>query len=117
ITSSGMPENESLLPQHLADLRKSGLSDEQIARCRFRSLEAAASIQNVLRWRGHGGDLGPCLAIPFLDATGKFTGYYRLKPDCPRKTEEDGKPIKYESPKGLSNRAYFPPGALSALHD
>jgi putative DNA primase/helicase len=109
--------NEKILPQHLADLRKSGLSDATIAACAFRSLEAPASVQEVLRWMRYRGELGPCLCIPFIDAEGKPTGYCRLKPDRPRKSKEDGKPIKYESPKGCANRAYFPPRTLAALRD
>jgi putative DNA primase/helicase len=109
--------NGKLLPQHLADLRKSGLSDEQIARCGFHSLQAPARIQTALRWKRYGGELGPCLAIPFLDGAGKKTDYLRLKPDRPRKAKEDGKPIKYESPKGAGNRAFFPPATLAALQN
>ena len=106
-----------LTPRHLADLRASGLSDQQIARCGFRSLQAPASIQAALQWKRYNGELGDCLCIPFINAEGKATGYVRLKPDRPRKGREDAKPIKYESPKGSSNRAYFPPGTVAALHD
>ncbi len=109
--------NGRLLPQHLADLRKSGLSDEQIARCSFHSLQAPVSVQEALHWNRYKGELRDCLAIPFVDAEGKPTGYVRLKPDCPRKGKQDGKPIKYESPKGSTNRAFFPPGTLAALKD
>ncbi len=107
--------NRRLLPQHLADLRKSGLTDATIAACGFRSLEAPASVQDALCWKLYRGELGPCLCIPFPDAEGKPTGYCRLKPDKPRKGKEDGKPRKYESPKGSTNRAYFPPGTRAAL--
>jgi P4 family phage/plasmid primase-like protien len=107
--------NGRLLPQHLADLRKSGLTDATIAACGFRSLEAPASVQDVLRWKRYRGELGPCLCIPFADGEGKPTGYCRLKPDRPRSGKENGKPIKYESPKGAANLAYFPPATLAAL--
>jgi putative DNA primase/helicase len=106
-----------VLPQHLADLRNSGLSDEQIRLCSFYSLQAPASIQQVLKWKRYKGELGDCLAIPFRNGEGETKGYVRLKPDRPRKSREDGKPIKYESPKGAANRAYFPPGTLAALRD
>ena len=109
--------NDRLLPQHLADLRKSGLSDEQIERCGFHSLQNAVSVQKALRWRHYHGELGDCLAIPFCDADGKGLDYCRLKPDRPRRAKKDGKPIKYESPKGVSNRAYFPPNTLAALQN
>ena len=105
-----------LTQRHLTDLRASGLSDQQIARCGFHSLQAPARIQAALRWHRYKGELGDCLAFLFVDAEGKATGYIRLKPDRPRKSK-DGKPIKYESPKGAGNRAFFPPGTLAALKD
>src|SRR5438445_3922347 len=106
-----------LTPRHLADLRASGLTDETIAANGFDSLQAPASVQTALRWKRYRGELGDCLRISFRDADGKPLEYSRLKPDCPRRGKEDGKPIKYESPKGSANRAYFPPGTLAALHD
>ncbi len=106
-----------LTPRHLADLRKSGLSDEQIARCGFYSLKVPASVQKALRWKRYDGDLGDCLCIPFRDAEGNPVDYRRLKPDRPRRGTGEGKPVKYESPKGASNRAYFPPGTSVALKD
>jgi putative DNA primase/helicase len=94
----------------LADLKRSGLSDEQIQRCGFRTLFSPAQIADVLRW-GHTEvrSLGNCLYLPFFDAKGEPTGYGRLKPSKPRNDRATGKPVRYESPKGSSNRAYFPP--------
>jgi P4 family phage/plasmid primase-like protien len=115
LNGNGRTVSGKLLPQHLADLHKSGLTDATIAACGFCSLQASASVQDALRWKRYRGELGPCLCIPFADAEGKPSGYCRLKPDRPRKGKEDGKPIKYESPKGASNRAYFPSGTLPAL--
>jgi putative DNA primase/helicase len=106
-----------LRPQHLADLRNSGLSDQQIAACGFCSLQTPAGVQKALRWKRYDGDLGDCLAIPFVDAQARPTEYVRLKPDRPRKAKDNGKPIKYESPKGVSNHAYFPPGTRKTLSD
>jgi putative DNA primase/helicase len=45
-----------------------------------------------------------------------LSGYRRLKPDRPR-NGKNGKPAKYEAPKGLPNRAYFPPGTIAAIAD
>jgi putative DNA primase/helicase len=78
-------------------------------------LRTATDVERVLRWRRYDGRLGECLCIPFTGPDGKPVGYARLKPDRPRNSNEDGKPIKYESPKGSSNRAYFPPGTGAAL--
>src|SRR5262249_34362777 len=114
---NGRREGGYLLPQHLADLRKSGLSDATIRDCGFGSLTARGHVWRAFNWEtDYMGQLGPCLASPFFDAEGKPTGYCRLKPDKPRKGK-DGKPVKYESPRGVPNQPYFPPGTLAALRD
>jgi hypothetical protein len=118
----GLPDD--LLPQHRKDLDNSGLSPEQIDLCGFYSITDPREIAEVLGWDGMmyttavtgARALGACLAIPFYDADGNFTGYTRLKPDKSR-TEKDGKPVRYESPRGKPNRAYFPPVNRAALSD
>jgi hypothetical protein len=109
-----MHVHTNLLPQHRADLERSGLSDEQISACGFYSVTDPSQVAELLRWKRPASQLGPCLAIPFHGADGA-NGYVRLKPDTPRKGKGDGKPIKYESPLGLPNRLYVPPGTRSAL--
>jgi hypothetical protein len=107
-----------LLPQHLADLRRSGLSDDQIAACGFYSVADPSGVARLLGWRSPARRLGPCLAIPYPGPDGQPTGYVRLKPDRPRAAKQDGKPIKYESPVGQGNRLYVPPHTRQALaHD
>jgi len=106
-----------LLPQHLDDLRRSGLSDEQIAACKFLSLNDAKRIDRLLGWKVSEKGVTCGLAIPFPGDDGKLNGYGRLKPDKPRLSPKDGAPVRYESPKGKTNRAYFPPGTLAALGD
>jgi hypothetical protein len=92
---------------HLADLRKSGLSDETISACLFYSTENPKTIREILRWPTYGGGLGDCLVIPFFERDGTQNCYARLKPGQPR--DKDDKKVRYESPQGLANRAYFPP--------
>jgi hypothetical protein len=104
-----------LLPQHLEDLRRSGLSDLTIRACKFRSVEDPHEISRILRWDRPADNLGPCLVFPFLDAHGRDTGRQRVKPDRPRTF--DGKSVKYESAKGLPNLPHFPPGIAAALAD
>jgi hypothetical protein len=121
-----------LLPQHLADLRKSGLTDETVAACGVYSEADPRRVKELL-----GGylnvkaaaALGPCLAFPFLAADGSPMTwlpegakggaaprpFVRLKPDRPR--NRDGKAVKYESPHKGGNRAYLPPGVGAALAD
>jgi hypothetical protein len=102
-----------LLPQHLADLRRSGLTDETIDRCRFYSVIDDRSAERALQAKPPPG-LVPALAIPFTGPGGYLNGYVRLKPDNQR-PDEHGKPVKYESPRGVPNRAYFPPDTLPVL--
>jgi hypothetical protein len=111
------PATGLLLPQHLADLRRSGLSDDQIQACCFHSLQANEDVQQALRWSRYSGSLGPCLCIPYRHADGAVNGYCRLKPDRPRRDRGKDQPVKYEAPKGLPNRAYFPPGTVAILAD
>jgi hypothetical protein len=107
-----------LLPHHLADLRRSGLSDEQIAACGFRSTTDRKEIGSILNWNGYNGRLGPCLVIPYFNPNGPFSGYSRIKPDRPlARKGQKGKAPKYESPVGQGNHAYFPPSFADALAD
>lgn len=106
-----------LLPQHLADLRASGLSDDQIERCGFYSESDPAAVAKLLGRtdRAAVAALGPCLCIPFRGPDGRPLGYVRCKPDRPRR--DGDKAVKYESPVGRSNRVYLPPGTRAALAD
>ncbi len=106
---------DPLLPQHLADLTRSGLSDEQIRRCGFRSESDPSAVAELLGWKTPAKYLGPCLCIPFPAPDGKATRYVRVKPDRPRTL--NGKTAKYESPRKAPNRAYLPPGTRAALAD
>src|SRR4051812_43697384 len=92
----------SLLPQQLADLRRSGLADEQIRACGIYSAADPAEIARLLRWARCAAALAPCLAFPYLGADGRPTGYVRVKPDRPRR-DKRGKPVKYESPRGVAS--------------
>src|SRR5262249_50155843 len=107
-----------LLPQHLQDLRASGLSDATIEVCGFISTDKPDVIGQLLNWRSAAADLGPCLVIPFRRPDGPpipLAEFCRLKPDKPR--TRDGRPVKYEQPVGKPLHAYFPPGTIAALAD
>jgi hypothetical protein len=119
-----------LLPQHRADLEKSGLRGEIIAASGVYSENNPERVKEVL---GNylsaktARAMGPCLAFPFCDADGQPMTwpprdenvtprpFVRLKPDKPR--QRDGKPVKYESPLKSGNRIYIPPGVGAALTD
>jgi hypothetical protein len=114
LSPSGLP----LQSQHLADLQRSGLNADTIQAAALHSVETRR-VRELLNWNLAMRDgLGACLAIPFFDLDGNGTSLVRLKPDQPRK-DRDGKPIKYESPKGSTNLPYFPPlgAVLAAIKD
>lgn len=93
--------------RHIAELRKSGLTDQTILAAGLRS-DRDQSITEILGWRpkAHSWDAG--LVFPFRNADTSDSKYARVKLDYPR-LAGDGKPIKYESPRKQQNRAYFPP--------
>ena len=106
-----------LTPAHLADLRRSDLSDNQIRACGFRTETDPKAVATLLGWTSPAKTLGPCLLIPFFGAAGEPLDYTRAKPNRPQAAKGDGKPIKYESPRKKANGAYFPPGTRAALAD
>jgi putative DNA primase/helicase len=103
-----------LLPHHLDDLRKSGLTDETIAKADVYSEVDYRKISTLLNWRRPQKTLAPALVFPFYDENGR-NGFYRIKPDRPR--VRDKKPFKYESPFGGGNKPYYPPDVIEVLHD
>ncbi|MBI5763658.1 MAG: DUF3854 domain-containing protein [Planctomycetes bacterium] len=105
--------NLPLDERHLADLRKSGLSDETIQAAGLYSAKGDA-IRDILGWQEKAGAWGLAMVFPYRSADGADTGYARTKPDFPR-TNKDGKQVKYESPVKQQNRAYFPPGLTAAF--
>ena len=110
-----MPAVPLLLPHHRADLRGSGLSDAQVAACGFYSESDPAAVARLLNRTDQAVvALGPCLCLPFVAAVGRAPEYVRCKPDRPR-AGDTGKPVKYESPVGVPNRAYVPPATRAAL--
>lgn len=110
---------EHLHPNHLADLRASGLHDATIAAHGFQTIYDPEIVKTTLNWSSveRAAELGPCLEIPFFDAAGKRTAFSRLKPLTPREAESDGKvrSVKYEQPMRVGSRAYFPLGLSEAL--
>ncbi len=107
-----------LLPAHLADLARSGLTAEQAAAAGLYSETDPAAVSRLLGWDKPAAALGPALVFPYLDASGRPTGYARLKPTTPRADKKSpGRAIKYEAPRRQANRAYVPPGTRGPLAD
>lgn len=101
-----------LLPHHLAELRRSGLSDATIKAAGIRSETKPERIAALLDCRKFPAKCAPAIVFQFRDAEGR-NGYARCKPDHPR--QSGGKPVKYESPRGRPNEIYLPPGVAELL--
>ena len=122
-----------LTPAHLADLRKSGLSDATVAAAGLCSCSEPALLSRLLRYKGRrpAAALGSCLLIPFrepdgtpmrhADLDGQPIDYVRVKPEHPPiyTDEATGKEraAKYLTAKGAPVRVYFPPGLPPELTD
>lgn len=108
-----------LAASHLADLRKSGLSDEQIAACGFRTTYDLKEVAKFLRWK-NADSLGACLLIPYRRPDGSpipLAEFVRLKPDKPFDRKNGKEPPKYESPIGGGIHLFHPPGTCPKLQD
>ena len=103
-----------LLPQHLADLRKSGLTDDTIRAAEIVSEFDVTRVKALLDTKQFAQRCLPVLVFPYKDAEGR-NGYCRVKPDHPRTS--GGKLVKYESPRGQPNQIYLPPGVADVLAD
>jgi hypothetical protein len=73
----------TLTPAHLADLRRSGLSDETIAACGFYSEDHPLKLSGILQ-RRYPKSRGGALVLPFRDHNGELNGFKRVKPDNPQ---------------------------------
>jgi hypothetical protein len=90
---------------HMADLRRSGLTDETIADAGIYSADAVVIAELLGGWDiGCGG-----MVIPYPHAP----DYVRIRPDTPV-TMPDGTMAKYLSRPGAHNLPYVPPGTQRA---
>ena len=104
------PPIRSLSDKHRAELRASGISDDIISRAGLYT-ESGEAVAKLIGSRDlAGGSWADVLVFPFRFPTQNGNAAYaRIKPDFPR-IDRKGKTVKYESPSGQTNRAYFPPG-------
>jgi len=116
-TEAAVFNGRKLHPNHLDDLRRSGLTDATIEAAKLYSEHRHTEIGVSLNWAKPPKRLGSVLVFPFHRPDGAYTGYCRVKPDTPRVDKASGKPIKYESPRGRGNEIYFPPGIAAAIED
>ena len=95
-----------LAKRHRDELRASGISDEMITASGIRTV-SGEEVCRILNWSQDAGTVGTGWALPF-DEPDADDCSYQVKLDEPR--PRGGDIIKYESPLGSGNRAYFPPG-------
>ena len=93
----------SVAPEHVADLRKSGLTDATIAAQFIRSVPPAA-IPRLLGFDLPG--IRSAMLFPFRAPAGGFMDNVRVK-IFPALTDADGHTIKYLQRKGSAPRLYF----------
>ncbi len=92
-----MPAIDRLCANDLSELYTSGLTDKTIA-------------ANEIRTKNN------ALVFPYRNLKGEVNGFYRRKPHKPR-LNKDGEPIKYEQPRAVPPRPYYPKGSLAKLID
>lgn len=111
------PPRLGLTAKHMADLHASGLNDETIRLAQVYSERDPEAISRLLGWEHPAVGVGAALVFPFRDSAGEPTTFARLKLDNPITRAGEGKPSKYENPRGRSLRVYFPPSIRRAVKD
>jgi hypothetical protein len=105
-------ENHDLLPEHFRHLKESsGISGDVICERGYRSISGKPDLEKL--HFGHPQQRVPGILIPLWSVDGQEAGY-QFRPDHPRNSSR-GKPVKYESPLGSSNRIDCPPRCREML--
>jgi len=109
VFSDVIPE---LLTEHFHHLSEgSGISADAIRERGYRSIMGKADLKKVGFTPAQ--QRAPGILIPLWSVDGKEAGF-QFRPDRPR-TNVRGKPVKYESPTGSSNRLDCPPRSQKAI--
>jgi putative DNA primase/helicase len=126
--TNGVLQAEPALPlcsAHLAELRASGLNDDTIRAAKIYTEYDAERIKNNLNWKTGGPQKwqhGQALVFPFRSLIGvTIPEYRRVKLSQARQSKatklRPAKTIKYESPMGMRNYAYFAPDFAELSQD
>ena len=106
---SGTTTLPPLHPDHLADLRRSGLSDETIVTLGIYSARPQ-DIPQLIGWNP--SEVTSALVLPYPGED----GFYRVKV-FPSFTKRDGHTVKYLQRPGTGVQLYNPPLAAKVLKD
>ena len=95
-----------------------GLLPETIKALGFFTERDPEAFRKALAWDHPPGpgELLPAIGVPYFEPDGSAASLVRYRPDRPRLTP-DGKPVKYEQPRGGAVRAYLPARARAVLGD
>ncbi len=99
-------DNLTLEPQHLEDLRKSGLTDSTIEQAGIKTLTRKEA-EKLLKFKLH-TDIHSVYKIPYFDINGEELDFFRVKVFPPYKNK-DGHSVKYLQPKKTKPHLYMPP--------
>lgn len=110
---SSVYDGAGLHPEHAADLRKSGLTDETIAAHKIRTVPPDM-FDRLLGFQVPPPTLSMML-IPYYDLCGLIVPHIRVKVFPPIHDGADGHTVKYLQPRSSSPRLFFPLAALDAV--
>lgn len=102
-----------LAPQHQQRLSRSGVNDQVMRARRYETVDTKAAVERLGFSRNQCN--APALVIPLYDHLGNQVGV-QIRPDKPRLSPE-GRPVKYESPKGSRPAIDVPPAARDKILD
>lgn len=103
----------ALAPEHLADLRRSALTDDTIRQHFIRSIPPSM-IGKLLGFDSP--RIVSAMLLPFRSPADGFMAHVSMKV-FPPLTDGDGHTVKYLQPKGTAPRLYFTIPSLQALSD
>jgi hypothetical protein len=98
-------------PEHLADLHRSGLSNETIRRQKIRTVPPHM-IDQLLAFPAP--KVTSAYLIPFADPLGGWMDHVRMKV-FPSYADTKGRTVKYLGPRGAAPRLFFPLATLDAV--
>jgi hypothetical protein len=103
-----------LLQSHLDRLKESGISTEAIKQRGYESVLGHKRLKDL----GFGRQQcrTPGLLIPLWSIDGNSIVGYQFRPDSPRLNSK-GRPTKYETPRGATNRVDCPPSCQKQMAD
>lgn len=109
---SSVFDRSDLHPEHLTDLRKSGLTDETIWAQKIRTVMPPSVFDQLLGFRVP-GEIASMYVLPYFDLMGQLTDHVRVRVFPPMETPKGT--VKYLQPRGSRPRLFFPLASRQAV--